>query len=134
MYCSPQAIWQISAPYLEHSGDISCSLLVDPSRTYDGIYYAIYTILIQWIIQSAHGIIPPKSFFPPIKPYTNASITHEYLSAEEIFLSLYLEDGSLNLRILALRRRTLTHTYRLYPEAFWEFTCWDIFILSIPLV
>ena len=27
--CSQQAIWGSSASYLEHSGDISCSLLVD---------------------------------------------------------------------------------------------------------
>ena len=30
---SPQAIWQSSAPFLDHSGDISCSLLVDLSHT-----------------------------------------------------------------------------------------------------
>ena len=28
-----QAIWQSSAPCLEHSGEINCSLLVDPSHS-----------------------------------------------------------------------------------------------------
>ena len=54
---SPQAIWQNSAPCLEHSGDIICSLFVDPSRTgeswegrnmymYIYIYIYIYPIYI----------------------------------------------------------------------------------------
>ena len=60
--CSPQAIWQSSAPCLEHSGDISCSLLVDPSRTGESwkgpstclriyIYIYIYNVYISGIIQ-----------------------------------------------------------------------------------
>ena len=63
--CSPQAIWQSSAPCLEHSGDNNCSLLVDPSCTdesWEGrntclwiylmyIYIYIYNVYISGIIQ-----------------------------------------------------------------------------------
>ena len=64
----------------------------------------------------------PISAPPPSIPYTNTSITHEYLSPAKIYLLLYLEDVSLKLRMVALKRAMLTHTYRLYPEAFSELT------------
>ena len=60
---SPQAIWQSSAPCLEHSGDNNCSLLVDPSCTdesWEGqntclwiylMYIYIYNVYISGIIQ-----------------------------------------------------------------------------------